>query len=400
VDRVSRTRLCWVQEKERLDVDAAQRAVDTRGESVRGLTANLAALQLASRTSQEEADMERRRQKAAELSFIRSAERSLLAEAEAKLSRERTEATAADEHAEAESQEAEAASAPFPSWIRSILTEVHLCHACSDHEILRMDTVHQAHAAAEREEAEALTAKAEAQQLEQEFEQAAQLRRQEAEESSSAQQLQRGMPTQPPPPHNNLPTPVTESRPEPTAMRRDPRTLVHLEPEPEPEAEPEPQAAPESAREPEVKVDEARQAVAAAAGSAAEAIAVPSTDERAFAELVITGPEPGVYLMRKRTVMLGRRMRRQLPDVDVQISVSRARSPECAWLATPIRNHARGAEARLLDQPAYLSSPRAALSVCGCGHTHSRSCTRCGGAPSGCVRVWVKITGSIMMRTA
>jgi hypothetical protein len=386
VDRVSRTRLCWVQEKERLDVDAAQRAVDTRGESVRGLTANLAALQLASRTSQEEADMERRRQKAAELSFIRSAERSLLAEAEAKLSRERTEATAADEHAEAESQEAEAASAPFPSWIRSILTEVHLCHACSDHEILRMDTVHQAHAAAEREEAEALTAKAEAQQLEQEFEQAAQLRRQEAEESSSAQQLQRGMPTQPPPPHNNLPPPVTQSRPEP---------------EPEPEAAPEPQAAPEleSAREPEVKVDEARQAVAAAAGSAAEAIAVPSTDERAFAELVITGPEPGVYLMRKRTVMLGRRMRRQLPDVDVQISVSRARSPECAWLATPIRNHARGAEARLLDQPAYLSSPRAALSVCGCGHTHSRSCTRCGGAPSGCVRVWVKITGSIMMRT-
>jgi hypothetical protein len=28
-----------------------------------------------------------------------------------------------------------AASAPFPSWNRSILTEVYLCHACSDHVI-------------------------------------------------------------------------------------------------------------------------------------------------------------------------------------------------------------------------------------------------------------------------
>eukprot|EP01047_Picozoa_sp_COSAG01_P009773 COSAG01_NODE_405_length_17466_cov_554.403697_5_plen_76_part_00 len=26
-------------------------------------------------------------------------------------------------------------SRPFPSWKRSILTEMYLCHACSDHEI-------------------------------------------------------------------------------------------------------------------------------------------------------------------------------------------------------------------------------------------------------------------------
>jgi hypothetical protein len=31
---------------------------------------------------------------------------------------------------------AEEASAPFPSWNRSILTEIYLCHACSYHEIL------------------------------------------------------------------------------------------------------------------------------------------------------------------------------------------------------------------------------------------------------------------------
>jgi hypothetical protein len=35
-------------------------------------------------------------------------------------------------------------SRAFPSWERSILTEIHLCHACSCQEILRMDTPGQA----------------------------------------------------------------------------------------------------------------------------------------------------------------------------------------------------------------------------------------------------------------
>eukprot|EP01047_Picozoa_sp_COSAG01_P063179 COSAG01_NODE_8146_length_2904_cov_10.815686_2_plen_94_part_00 len=35
------------------------------------------------------------------------------------------------------------ASAPFPSWNRSMLTEIYLYHACSYHEILRMDTARQ-----------------------------------------------------------------------------------------------------------------------------------------------------------------------------------------------------------------------------------------------------------------
>jgi hypothetical protein len=30
---------------------------------------------------------------------------------------------------------ARAVSRPFPSWNRSTLTEIYLCHACSDHEI-------------------------------------------------------------------------------------------------------------------------------------------------------------------------------------------------------------------------------------------------------------------------
>jgi hypothetical protein len=37
-----------------------------------------------------------------------------------------------------------AASAPFPPWYRSILTEIYLCHACSDHAILRMKAARQA----------------------------------------------------------------------------------------------------------------------------------------------------------------------------------------------------------------------------------------------------------------
>jgi hypothetical protein len=32
----------------------------------------------------------------------------------------------------------------FPSWHRSMLTEIYLCHACSCHEILRRDTAGQA----------------------------------------------------------------------------------------------------------------------------------------------------------------------------------------------------------------------------------------------------------------
>jgi hypothetical protein len=31
-------------------------------------------------------------------------------------------------------------SRPFSSWMRSILAEIYLCHACSAHEILRMET--------------------------------------------------------------------------------------------------------------------------------------------------------------------------------------------------------------------------------------------------------------------
>jgi hypothetical protein len=36
-------------------------------------------------------------------------------------------------------------SRPFPSWNRSILTEIYLCHACSCQEILRTETAGQAH---------------------------------------------------------------------------------------------------------------------------------------------------------------------------------------------------------------------------------------------------------------
>jgi hypothetical protein len=34
-------------------------------------------------------------------------------------------------------------SRPFPSWDRSILTEIYLCHACSCQEMLRTDTAGQ-----------------------------------------------------------------------------------------------------------------------------------------------------------------------------------------------------------------------------------------------------------------
>jgi hypothetical protein len=34
-------------------------------------------------------------------------------------------------------------SRPFPSWNRSISTEIYLCHACSYHDILRTDTAGQ-----------------------------------------------------------------------------------------------------------------------------------------------------------------------------------------------------------------------------------------------------------------
>eukprot|EP01047_Picozoa_sp_COSAG01_P045138 COSAG01_NODE_4135_length_5315_cov_134.343750_5_plen_114_part_00 len=34
-------------------------------------------------------------------------------------------------------------SRPFPSWNRSILTEIYLCHACSGQEILRTETAGQ-----------------------------------------------------------------------------------------------------------------------------------------------------------------------------------------------------------------------------------------------------------------
>jgi hypothetical protein len=38
-------------------------------------------------------------------------------------------------------------SRPFPSWNRSILTEIYLCHACSCQEILRTETAGQVAAA-------------------------------------------------------------------------------------------------------------------------------------------------------------------------------------------------------------------------------------------------------------
>ena len=34
-------------------------------------------------------------------------------------------------------------SRPFPSWNRSILVDIYLCHVCSCHEILRVDTARQ-----------------------------------------------------------------------------------------------------------------------------------------------------------------------------------------------------------------------------------------------------------------
>ena len=37
----------------------------------------------------------------------------------------------------------EAVSRPFPSWNRSISTEIYLCHACSCQEILRVETAGQ-----------------------------------------------------------------------------------------------------------------------------------------------------------------------------------------------------------------------------------------------------------------
>jgi hypothetical protein len=44
---------------------------------------------------------------------------------------------------EAEIHYPEDVSRPFPSWNRSILTEIYRCHACSCHEILRTDTAGQ-----------------------------------------------------------------------------------------------------------------------------------------------------------------------------------------------------------------------------------------------------------------
>eukprot|EP01047_Picozoa_sp_COSAG01_P067445 COSAG01_NODE_9527_length_2418_cov_31.584304_3_plen_134_part_00 len=41
-------------------------------------------------------------------------------------------------------------SRAFPSWSRSISTEIYLCHACSDHEILRVDTPGQVSAGVRR----------------------------------------------------------------------------------------------------------------------------------------------------------------------------------------------------------------------------------------------------------
>eukprot|EP01047_Picozoa_sp_COSAG01_P014510 COSAG01_NODE_708_length_14125_cov_3.872745_10_plen_78_part_00 len=34
-------------------------------------------------------------------------------------------------------------SRPFSSWMRSILAEIYLCHACSAHEIVRVETAGQ-----------------------------------------------------------------------------------------------------------------------------------------------------------------------------------------------------------------------------------------------------------------
>jgi phage-related tail protein len=41
-------------------------------------------------------------------------------------------------------QNSELVSGPFPSWNRSILTEIYLCHVCSCQEILRVETARQA----------------------------------------------------------------------------------------------------------------------------------------------------------------------------------------------------------------------------------------------------------------
>eukprot|EP01047_Picozoa_sp_COSAG01_P014532 COSAG01_NODE_710_length_14110_cov_94.506745_1_plen_81_part_00 len=54
-----------------------------------------------------------------------------------------------------EVEQLQAVSWPFPSWNRSILTEIYLCHACSCQEILRTETAGQglqtaARAAADR----------------------------------------------------------------------------------------------------------------------------------------------------------------------------------------------------------------------------------------------------------
>jgi hypothetical protein len=45
--------------------------------------------------------------------------------------------------------EAAEVSRPFPSWNRSILTEISLCHACSRQEILRVETARQGYSAAD-----------------------------------------------------------------------------------------------------------------------------------------------------------------------------------------------------------------------------------------------------------
>eukprot|EP01047_Picozoa_sp_COSAG01_P032831 COSAG01_NODE_2388_length_7779_cov_127.916384_13_plen_183_part_00 len=58
------------------------------------------------------------------------------------------EARAAEADGRAAAADARAVSRPFPSWNRSILTEIFLCHACSCQEILRTETAGQA--AAER----------------------------------------------------------------------------------------------------------------------------------------------------------------------------------------------------------------------------------------------------------
>jgi hypothetical protein len=50
------------------------------------------------------------------------------------------------EFAEAEGASRAIVSRPFPSWNRSILTEIYLCHACSCQEIFRTETAGQEHA--------------------------------------------------------------------------------------------------------------------------------------------------------------------------------------------------------------------------------------------------------------